>query len=124
MNKEKIDSNKKTKNDEIDLIQLVIKIWGYRKFILIFTGIVVLVGVIYSLLATKFYESKVTLYQIKKDQSTSSNITALASQFGFGGFAAYLEAAFVMHSVTPEGMDSQSDNWFYVQGGVRIPIGL
>jgi hypothetical protein len=48
----------------------------------------------------------------------------VGGEFGFGGFAAYLEAAFTLQSVTPEGGDSDSNNWFYVQGGVRIPIGM
>ena len=39
------------KNDEIDLIQLFLKIWGYRKFIILFTSIVVAIGVLYALLA-------------------------------------------------------------------------
>ena len=48
----------------------------------------------------------------------------VGGEFGFGGFAAYLEAAFVLQSYSPEVGDGDSFNWFYVQGGVRIPIGL
>lgn len=73
------------KSDEIDLIQLAIKIWGYRKFILIFTGIVVVLGIVYALLATQYYQASVSLYQIKNEKGSGSNLTALASQFGFGG---------------------------------------
>ena len=73
------------KNDEIDLIQLFLKIWGYRKFILIFTFSVVVIGVIYALLAKPYYESTITLYQTKNEKGSTSGISALASQFGFGG---------------------------------------
>ena len=48
----------------------------------------------------------------------------LGAEMGFGGFAGYLEAAFNMDATTPEGMDGTTDTWFYVQGGVRIPIKL
>jgi hypothetical protein len=48
----------------------------------------------------------------------------IGGEFGFGGFAGYLEAAFNMQSFSPDVGDSQTDNWFYVQVGVRIPIGM
>lgn len=64
-------------------------------------------------------------YQSQQDMYTGFDFHGgIGGEFGFGGFAAYLEGAFILHSVTPEGMDSQSDSWFYVQAGVRVPIGL
>jgi hypothetical protein len=48
----------------------------------------------------------------------------LGAEVGFGGFAGYLEAAFNMDSFTPEGMDGETDTWFYGQLGVRVPVGL
>jgi hypothetical protein len=48
----------------------------------------------------------------------------LGAEVGFGGFAGYLEAAFNLDNLTPEGMDGESNTWFYGQLGVRVPIGL
>jgi hypothetical protein len=48
----------------------------------------------------------------------------LGGEFGFGGFAGYLEGGIEFISISPEGMDSSSENWFYIQAGVRIPVGL
>ncbi|MFC2137583.1 Wzz/FepE/Etk N-terminal domain-containing protein [Bacteroidota bacterium] len=77
--------DQRNSNDEIDLIQLFIKIWGYKKFIILFTSIVVLIGVLYALLAKPYYQSTITLYQTKNEKGSTSGISALASQFGFGG---------------------------------------
>ncbi len=64
-------------------------------------------------------------YVSDQDDYTLLDLKAgVGGEFGFGGFAAYLEAAFNMETISPEGGDSNTDNWFYVQGGVRIPIGL
>jgi hypothetical protein len=43
---------------------------------------------------------------------------------GFGGVSGYLEGGINFFSTSPEGFDSQSANWFYVQGGVRVPLNL
>jgi hypothetical protein len=51
----------------------------------------------------------------------------LGANMGFGGFMGYLEAGITFTSVSYgiEGVDDpDSTNPFYVQGGVRIPIGL
>ncbi len=48
----------------------------------------------------------------------------IGAEMGFGGFAGYLEGGINFLSLSPEDEDSESDNWFYVQGGVRIPIGM
>ena len=51
-------------------------------------------------------------------------IGGLGAELGFGGFSGYLEGAFNLDALTPEGLDGTSNTWFYVQGGVRIPINL
>ena len=49
----------------------------------------------------------------------------VGAEFGFGSLAGYLEARFAFYD---EGefltVDPESETWFAVQGGVRIPIGL
>ena len=51
----------------------------------------------------------------------------LGANMGFGGFAAYLEAGITFTKISwdIEGVDDpDATNPFYVQGGVRIPIGM
>ncbi|MBA7535140.1 hypothetical protein ES705_27392 [subsurface metagenome] len=48
----------------------------------------------------------------------------IGAEMGFGVVSGYLEGGINFVSWSPEVGDSESDNWFYVQGGVRIPIGL
>jgi len=43
---------------------------------------------------------------------------------GFGPVAGYLEGGINFINWSPEGGDGDSDNWFYVQGGLRIPLNL
>lgn len=53
---------------EIDFFYLIGVFYRYRKIIIGFTFIVGLVSIIYVLLATPFYQSKMTLYPVNKDQ--------------------------------------------------------
>ena len=48
----------------------------------------------------------------------------LGAEMGFGGFAGYLEGGINYEDISPEVGEGTSDTWFYVQGGVRIPIGM
>jgi hypothetical protein len=48
----------------------------------------------------------------------------VGAEMGFGSLAGYLEGGIHFSQVSPEGVDSSSDNWFYVQGGIRVPVGL
>ena len=48
----------------------------------------------------------------------------IGAEMGFGVVSGYLEGGINFVSYSLEGFDSSSDNWFYVQGGVRKPIGL
>lgn len=43
---------------------------------------------------------------------------------GFGPVAGYLEGGIDFFNYSPDVGDSDSDNWFYVQGGLRIPLNL
>ncbi len=91
-NKEKTESknqvekrnNEPIRNDEIDLLQLALKLWSYRKYIIIATASIIVIGTIYSLVAKKVFEASTTLYQVTREDQASSRISALASQFGMG----------------------------------------
>ena len=64
-------------------------------------------------------------YTSQQDMYTDIRlIGGLGAEVGFGGFAGYLEAAFNMDALTPEGMDGTTNTWFYGQLGIRIPIAL
>lgn len=43
---------------------------------------------------------------------------------GFGPVSGYLEGGINFLNVSVEGLDSESANWFYVQGGIRIPVNM
>ncbi len=58
------------------------------------------------------------------DGSTFYLAGGIGAEMGFGVVSGYLEGGINFVSWSPEVGDSESDNWFYVQGGVRIPIGL
>ena len=48
----------------------------------------------------------------------------LGAEFGFGGVNGYLEGGINLWNASPEGLDSNSETWFHVQGGVRIPVNV
>lgn len=54
--------------------------------------------------------------------STINLIGGLGAEMGFGSVAGYLEGGIDFVQYSPEGFDSSSDNWFFVQAGVRIPV--
>ena len=72
-------------NDEIDLLQVFLKLWGYRRFIIIFTTVVIAGAVVYSLVTTEYYEAEVSLYQVQNKASGGGRLSSIASQFGMGG---------------------------------------
>ncbi len=43
---------------------------------------------------------------------------------GFGPVAGYLEGGINFVNLSPDEGDGDSHNWFYVQGGLRVPINL
>ena len=75
----------KQNNDEIDLLEVFLKIWKYKRFIIIFTLAVAIGSIIYALLAQPQYEAKVSLYKRTSEGQKPSRLQNLASQFGMGG---------------------------------------
>jgi len=71
-------------SDEIDLIQVFLKIWRFRRFVILFTAGVAILAVVYALMAQPQYEATVKLYK-ESSEGQSGRIQSLASQFGFGG---------------------------------------
>ncbi len=56
--------------------------------------------------------------------STITLDAGLGAEFGFGGVNGYLEGGIDLFNYSPEVGDSNSDTWFHVQGGVRIPVNV
>lgn len=77
--------NQQQNNDEIDLLEVFLKIWAYKRFIIIFTVVVAVGSIIYSLLAEPQYEASVKLYKKAPEGQSPSRLQGLASQFGMGG---------------------------------------
>lgn len=72
-------------SDEIDLLEVFLKIWNYKRFIILFTAVVAIGAIIYSLVQDPEYESSVKLYKKTGEDQSSSRLQGLASQFGMGG---------------------------------------
>ena len=78
-----------TENDEIDLLT-VFNILAQQKWsILKITGLFTTIGIIYSLLATPYFQSTISLYPAGEITGSSSifggNLKGVAESFGFGG---------------------------------------
>ncbi len=78
-----------TENDEIDLLT-VFNILAQQKWsILKITGLFTTIGIIYSLLATPYFQSTISLYPAGEITESSSifggNLKGVAESFGFGG---------------------------------------
>ena len=79
-----MSEEKAKKSDEIDLISVFVKLWQYRIFIIVFTGVLSLASVLYALLATEQFQADVKLYK-EEAEVKGSQLQSLATQFGFGG---------------------------------------
>ena len=75
----------KQNNDEIDLLEVFLKIWKYKRFIIIFTVAAAIGSIVYALLSQPQYEAQVSLYKKSADAQQPSRLQNLASQFGMGG---------------------------------------
>lgn len=82
MEKPKKEINKK---DEINLIDTFLFFWRKRFFIIKFSSVVVVLGIIYSLIQQPYYSSYVTLYKNTSSQKAPSSLLSLASSFGYAG---------------------------------------
>ncbi|MBS3808247.1 MAG: hypothetical protein KGY60_12140 [Bacteroidales bacterium] len=71
--------------DEIDLLEVFLKIWAYKRFIIIFTALVAIGAIVYSLVQEPQYEASVKLYRKTSEGQAPSRIQGLAAQFGMGG---------------------------------------
>ena len=75
---------KKTQTSEIDLYDIFQLLWKKKKFVISFSAIFTILAIIYSLLATPFYSSYVSIYPIVEGNNNSSigDLQGIASTFG------------------------------------------
>jgi len=81
---EHTDKQTQQNSDEINLLDVFLKIWRFRRFIILFTVGVAILSVVYALLAEPQYKGTVKLYK-ETTEGSSGRLQGLASQFGFGG---------------------------------------
>ena len=75
-------------NDEIDLVAVWNTLTKQKWSILKITGLFTTIGIIYSLLATPYFQSTISLYPVGEIAETSGfggNLKGLAESFGIGG---------------------------------------
>ena len=68
-------------SDEIDLKEIIVKLWRKRKFILVVTGMFLLLGIFVALFSPVKYTASCTVVPQTK-QSTNSNLGGLAALAG------------------------------------------
>ncbi|SVB25951.1 uncharacterized protein METZ01_LOCUS178805, partial [marine metagenome] len=78
-----------TKSDEINLVAVWYTLIQRKWFIFKITGLFTTIGIIYSVLATPYYKSTISLYPAGEISESSSilggNFKGVAESFGFGG---------------------------------------
>lgn len=90
------------KDDEIDLVALMLHIWNGRVLILKTVGVFVVLGLFVALFGTVKYSSTVKLIPESTRGSSLGSLGGLASQFGLGNFSAAAEAGSIPTEFYPE----------------------
>lgn len=90
------------KDDEIDLVALMLHIWGGRALILKTIGVFVVLGLIIALTSPPRYTASVKLIPESNKSMSLGALGGLAAQFGFGGTTAGTEAGGIPPDYYPE----------------------
>lgn len=90
------------KDDEIDLVALMLHIWNGRVLILKTVAVFVVLGLFVALFGTVKYSSTVKLIPESTRGSSLGSLGGLASQFGLGNFSAAAEAGSIPTEFYPE----------------------
>ncbi len=67
--------------DEIDLVEVVKKLWRNRKLIMAVTFLFMVIGVVYALLATPYYRATLTMYPATGEKK-AGGLMSMAASFG------------------------------------------
>lgn len=76
------EQNKNTEEYEIDLVEVIKKLYRNRKLISIITGIFMVIGLVYALCATPIYKATLTMYPAAGEGSKMGGLMSMASSFG------------------------------------------
>lgn len=76
-------NKEKYKNDGIDLLDVITKIWDNRRTIIIYMSIFLVLGMVILLFSPKKYRSEITL--VVETSSSSTGLSSLIQQFGLSG---------------------------------------
>ena len=90
------------KDDEIDLVGLMLHIWNGRWLILKVVGVFVVLGLIVALTSPAKYTSTVKLIPESNKSGSLGALGGLASQFGFGNLTAQVEDGGIPTDYYPE----------------------
>ena len=77
-----VNSVEETAEDEIDLMQLIRKIWGARKSILLFTLLFFVIGVLIALFSAKEYTATTIMVPQTTDNKSTGGLGGLAAMAG------------------------------------------
>jgi len=94
--------NPEPETSNIDYKELIAKAWAGKKFIIMVTGIFIVLGLISALTMTRKYTTTVTLVPELGKSSTSSSISNITSMLGLGGNMAGATADAYNVTVYPE----------------------
>ena len=83
------DQLKTIEEDEIDLIELIKKVWSSKRFIIKWTGYFIVIGLVVALLSPKEFTASSTFIPQTSESKTGGNLSGLASLAGInlGGSA-------------------------------------
>ena len=90
------------KDDEIDLVVLMLHIWGGRALILKTIGVFVVLGLIIALTSPARYTASVKLIPESNKSMRLGALGGIAAQFGFGGVTTGAEAGGIPPDYYPE----------------------
>jgi uncharacterized protein involved in exopolysaccharide biosynthesis len=79
-----VASEDRSQEDEIDLVEVVKKLWRNRKLIIWVTVVFMVIGIVYSLMATPYYRATLTMYPATGSKK-ANRLMSMAASFGLGG---------------------------------------
>ncbi len=70
--------------EEIDVIEIIKKLWKNRKLIITVTAFFMFIGIAYTLLATPYYQSSLTMYAANGEGNKGGGLSSMAAMVGIG----------------------------------------
>ena len=80
---EELQKNPSSQEEEIDLLELALKVWGERKFVLKACGYAVLIGLVIAFSIPREYTANAMIAPELSDNKTTGGLSSLAAMAGF-----------------------------------------